>query len=52
MLLCRTLIWVDGEATNISYEDAEGKSRSSFSIIQREWPVGLLAHSVFLQRCN
>lgn len=41
MLLYRTLVYVDGEASNTSYEDSEGKNRTSFNIVQRKWLAGL-----------
>lgn len=37
-LLYRTLVFVEGDASMDRYEDAEGKTRNSLSIIQRELP--------------
>lgn len=34
----RTLVYVEGDASLDTYEDAEGKSKTSLSIVQREWP--------------
>lgn len=38
-LACRTLVYVEGDATNDKYEDAEGKTRTALSIVQRESPL-------------
>lgn len=38
-LACRTLVYVEGDATNDKYEDAEGKPRTALSIVQRESPL-------------
>lgn len=35
----RTMVYIEGEASINSYEDAEGKPRTSFNIIQREYYV-------------
>ncbi|KAH8783008.1 hypothetical protein F5883DRAFT_537620 [Diaporthe sp. PMI_573] len=34
-----TLVYVEGDATNDKYEDAEGKTRTALSIIQRNMEV-------------
>ncbi|KAJ0109533.1 ssdna binding protein [Diaporthe amygdali] len=34
-----TLVYVEGDATNDKYEDAEGKTRTSLSIVQRNLEV-------------
>lgn len=36
--MCSTLVYVEGDATLDTYEDAEGKSKTSLNIVQREWP--------------
>lgn len=36
---CRTLVYVEGDATNDKYEDAEGKTRTTLNIVQRESPL-------------
>lgn len=38
-LTYRTLVYVEGDATNDKYEDAEGKTRTALSIVQRESPI-------------
>lgn len=48
---CRTLVYVEGDATNDKYEDAEGKTRTALNIVQRESPLNpqhLVRRSVML----
>ena len=44
-MLDRALVFVEGEATMKSYEDAEGKTRSALNIVQREYPDILASSS-------
>ena len=36
---CSTMVYVEGDATMNRYQDAEGKDRSSLSIVEREFPI-------------
>jgi hypothetical protein len=38
---CRSLVYVEGDATMNTYQDSEGKNRSALNIVERKFPSPL-----------
>ncbi|CAG8931774.1 unnamed protein product [Penicillium salamii] len=45
-----TLVFVEGDAKMNTWEDAEGKNRSSFNVVQRKLPIPICACSKIDQK--
>ncbi|CAG8043283.1 unnamed protein product [Penicillium salamii] len=45
-----TLVFVEGDAKMSTWEDAEGKNRSSFNVVQRKLPILTCAYSKIEQK--